>query len=49
MDSTVAQNSNQEAALLKEEFGPISRWLGARYFDGVHFPPEAAERAARAA
>jgi glycerol-3-phosphate O-acyltransferase len=27
--------------LLKEEFGPISRWLGARYFDGVHFPPEA--------
>ncbi len=41
MDSTVARSSNQEAALLKEEFGPISRWLGARYFDGVHFPPEA--------
>ncbi len=40
MESAVARTANQETAVLKEEFGPISRWLGARYFDGVHFPPE---------
>ncbi len=40
METAVAQIANQGAALLKEEFGPISRMLGARYFDGVHFPPE---------
>jgi glycerol-3-phosphate O-acyltransferase len=27
--------------LLKEEFGPISRELGQRYFEGVRFPAEA--------
>lgn len=41
MESTVTRTSNPEGALLKEEFGPVSRMLGARYFDGVHFPPEA--------
>jgi glycerol-3-phosphate O-acyltransferase len=40
VETAVAQTANQGAALLKEEFGPISRMLGARYFDGVHFPPE---------
>jgi len=40
VETAVAQTGNQATALLKEEFGPISRWLGARYFDGVHFPPE---------
>lgn len=40
METAVAQTANQTTALLKEEFGPISQWLGARYFDGVHFPPE---------
>ena len=40
METAVAQTANQGAALLKEEFGPVSRWLGERYFDGVHFPPE---------
>ncbi|MBN1203464.1 MAG: 1-acyl-sn-glycerol-3-phosphate acyltransferase [Myxococcaceae bacterium] len=40
METAVAQTANQEAAVLKEEFGPVSRILGARYFDGVHFPPE---------
>nr|WP_228530534.1 MULTISPECIES: 1-acyl-sn-glycerol-3-phosphate acyltransferase [Myxococcaceae] len=28
---------------MKCEFGPVSRWLGARYFDGVRFAPEAEE------
>ncbi len=41
METAAAGTSKQEAVLLKEEFGPISRMLGARYFDGVHFPPEA--------
>jgi glycerol-3-phosphate O-acyltransferase len=40
VETAVAQTANQATALLKEEFGPVSRWLGARYFDGVHFPPE---------
>ena len=30
---------HQEA--LSKEFGPVSRALGQRYFDGVRFPPEA--------
>lgn len=40
MDTALARTANQGAALLKEEFGPVSRMLGSRYFDGVHFPPE---------
>ncbi|RKG71337.1 glycerol-3-phosphate acyltransferase [Corallococcus sp. CA054B] len=40
MDTALAQTATQGEAL-KEEFGPMSRVLGARYFDGVHFPPEA--------
>lgn len=40
METAVAGTANQEAAVLKQEFGPISRWLGARYFDGVLFPQE---------
>ncbi|KFE66631.1 1-acyl-sn-glycerol-3-phosphate acyltransferase [Hyalangium minutum] len=40
METAVAQTANPTTVSLKEEFGPISRWLGARYFDGVHFPPE---------
>jgi glycerol-3-phosphate O-acyltransferase len=40
VETAVAQTANPTTASLKEEFGPISRWLGARYFDGVHFPPE---------
>lgn len=40
MDTALAQTVTQGEAL-KEEFGPMSRVLGARYFDGVHFPPEA--------
>jgi glycerol-3-phosphate O-acyltransferase len=41
VETAVTQTANQGAALLKEEFGPVSRVLGARYFDGVHFPSEA--------
>jgi len=40
VETAVAQTENGATASLKEEFGPVSRWLGARYFDGVHFPPE---------
>ena len=40
MDTALVQTVTQGEAL-KEEFGPMSRVLGARYFDGVHFPPEA--------
>jgi glycerol-3-phosphate O-acyltransferase len=41
VETAVSRTENQAAAL-KQEFGPVSRWLGARYFDGVHFPPAAA-------
>jgi glycerol-3-phosphate O-acyltransferase len=37
----LAQNATQGEAVLKEEFGPVSRMLGARYFEGVRFPHEA--------
>jgi len=40
MDSAMIQPEAQSEAL-KEEFGPISRVLGQRYFDGIRFPPEA--------
>ncbi|RKH55027.1 1-acyl-sn-glycerol-3-phosphate acyltransferase [Corallococcus llansteffanensis] len=40
MDTALVQTVTQGEAL-KEEFGPMSRVLGARYFDGVLFPPEA--------
>ncbi len=40
MDTALVQPADQSVAL-KEEFGPVSRALGHRYFEGVHFPPEA--------
>ncbi|MBJ6763950.1 1-acyl-sn-glycerol-3-phosphate acyltransferase [Myxococcaceae bacterium JPH2] len=40
MDTALVQPENRFETL-KDEFGPVSRMLGARYFDGVHFPPEA--------
>jgi len=42
VDTALVQTVNQEEAL-REEFGPISRMLGERYFDGVRFPPESEE------
>ena len=40
MESAVVPQQTREQSL-KEEFGPVSRWLGARYFDGVRFGDEA--------
>ncbi|SEU20423.1 1-acyl-sn-glycerol-3-phosphate acyltransferase [Stigmatella erecta] len=40
METALPQATHRGAALLKDEFGPVSRMLGARYFDGVRFPPE---------
>ncbi len=36
------QTANHGEAL-KQEFGPIARFLGRRYFEGVRFPAEAAD------
>ncbi|XXF80922.1 1-acyl-sn-glycerol-3-phosphate acyltransferase [Myxococcaceae bacterium GXIMD 01537] len=41
MNTVLAQTATQGESLLKEEFGPVSRVLGAHYFDGVRFPSEA--------
>src|SRR4051812_8010123 len=35
--------SGTTAEALREEFGPLSRLLGKRYFDGVRFPSESAQ------
>jgi len=40
VDTVLAPVVDHQVALNKE-FGPISRVLGQRYFDGVRFPPEA--------
>ena len=40
MDTVLSPVVDHQEALSKE-FGPISRALGQRYFDGVRFPPEA--------
>jgi len=40
VDTALTEAVNHSEAL-KEEFGPISRMLGQRYFDGVRFPAEA--------
>jgi glycerol-3-phosphate O-acyltransferase len=40
VESAVVPQQSREQ-ILKEEFGPVSRWLGARYFDGVRFGDEA--------
>ena len=37
---TVLTPAGTPGETLKTEFGPVSRWLGQRYFDGVRFPPE---------
>ena len=47
MESTLANRTDPPA--LVDEFGPVSRVLGARYFDGVRFPPEAEAELRRAA
>src|SRR4051794_9576101 len=35
--------SGTTAEALRAEFGPLSRLLGARFFDGVRFPSESAQ------
>ncbi|MCP3103441.1 1-acyl-sn-glycerol-3-phosphate acyltransferase [Myxococcus sp. K15C18031901] len=41
METALSSSANQGESLLKAEFGPMGRALGARYLEGVHFPPEA--------
>jgi glycerol-3-phosphate O-acyltransferase len=40
VDTSLIQAAGPNEAL-KEEFGPVSRVLGQRYFDGIRFPAEA--------
>jgi glycerol-3-phosphate O-acyltransferase len=40
VDTALTEAVNHSEAL-KDEFGPISRMLGQRYFEGVRFPAEA--------
>ncbi|TQF14286.1 glycerol-3-phosphate acyltransferase [Myxococcus llanfairpwllgwyngyllgogerychwyrndrobwllllantysiliogogogochensis] len=41
METALSPSANQGESLLKAEFGPMGRALGARYLESVHFPPEA--------
>ncbi|MBX5484188.1 MAG: 1-acyl-sn-glycerol-3-phosphate acyltransferase [Myxococcaceae bacterium] len=42
MDSALAQTQTpQKPVAVKDEFGPLMRRIGERYFEGVRFPPEA--------